>query len=197
MAQERGKMIYEIKKPLLHRLIPIILTIVFIYIVGINWPIRSFLLNEEYSVGASKYDTGIFIFLIIIYIIITYLIYVTFKFFRHSYFLRLYEIGLLINRRRQSSKITPPKAYPEIISNRSNYELHLDDHFITYKKIVEIYAIQLELGGSERGGYIVVIEKSGKWSLIGIPYWVDMNLVLDNFKSALDYRWKKVFGGVY
>jgi uncharacterized membrane protein len=198
MPQDQGEFIYELKKPMMQRILPIVLTLIFIYIAAVYWPIVSLVGNSDNNKTTASNITAL-VLIAIITAVISYMIYATLRYFSHSYFLKIYERGVYINRRRECDKYPPPESYKDIITKKSYWDLKLDELFISIKDIHELYAIKLKPERMlEKGGYIVMIENSGKWYLFGIPHYAELEEALKKLGEAFGpYKWKRIYSGIY
>jgi hypothetical protein len=196
MSEDRGKLLYELKKTRSQRFVPIILTITFIFFVGILWPI-SFYFEQTGKFEPEKFTNFGIALIVILVIIISYMIYTTFWFFFHSYFLRIYEGGILINKRYENFEQPPPRTPEEAAVQKKKYRLLLTDHYIPLRNIEFVYALRSQSSRFEKSGYVILLENDGKWYMCPVPFRSSIDKVLDVLEKAFSGRWKRVFTGIY
>ena len=196
MATDRGTEIYEIKRKRSNRLVPIILTIIFIFFAGVVWPI-SFYFEGSGPIYEREFSNfGITLVLILVGIV-SYMLYVTFWLYYQPYLFKIYERGILLTKRYEADNIPPPHTREDVVKIKHDRRLMVQDHFIPIADVAHIYVFLTTEQRFEKDSYIVIIERSGRWYMFGFPQAIDLNVILDNFGKSFSGRWNRVFGGIH
>jgi hypothetical protein len=187
-----GKLLYIIKKPLVLRMLPVIIALPLGLIMGLSIAF-ALMISPIISVVCI---VGFAVFLIFVFIAF---IYYSMQFSMPDH-IRFYQNGILVSVRRVGGILGPPKSYFRLWWSNIYWVWRFRYHFIPLHRIIGVYTVQSEYLKWYR--YLIVVEPDQSWHAIPIygPVVDDPSIfddILEKLRVVFGKTWPDVFQGSF